>query len=304
VCLAYYFLEGVFVESEQKCIDDYICSALASCEILSGDSSWMHKIPSVERWITRESVICKRVFRLRSYAYLKIPWFNTSLMWNYLSSGDSGFSLVPNDAQWITRADYLDADGNLAGKHKEIFENKKRIYEQWVQASLPLGYYAEEIYRQAFSKAGYFVKKRRLPFSAATKEKLELDAYCVNEKLRLGVQIKNVSSEVFTDPETAGYTSLVYRRLEKQFEYCLQNDIVPILIAPFIDKRFYNFSKRYRGLHCQTYLSLFSPKYSDLYYSVKETLKFGNIKVVTEATNRVKEWIEKIPQMWNNRYAR
>ena len=296
--------EGVFVESEQKSSDECAFGVQASIEEDSITScNWKDKLPTIERWITEETPICKRVLRLRSYLYLKIPWFITSIVWDNLLRSDSSFCLVPEDNKWITHKKYVGSDGNLLNERKEIFEQKKQIYEQWAIASLPLGYYAEKVYRDAFGEAGYSVKKVKLPLSPGNKENIELDIYGVKDNLQVGVQVKNVTSEVFTDPKMILNPSSVYWQLTKQFEYCSKNGIIPILFAPFIDKRFYNFTKRYNGLHCQTYLELFSPEYAELCYAVKKILKFGNVKVVTDATERVRDWIYKIPQMWSNRYA-
>jgi hypothetical protein len=282
------------MRTEQKRLDENYAVRLQISSEYPSRADWAHKISSVERWINKESAINKRVLRLRSYLYLKIPWFSTSTAWDYLLRDNSDYCLIPGNNQWITRKEYLGADGNLLDNHKEIFDTKQKIYAQWVNACQPLGKYAEQIYREAFSSSGYSVKKIRLPVSIGSKELLEIDAYCVNEKLQLGVQIKNGTSEVFTDPKTIRNPPLVYHQLTKQFKYCSQNDIIPILIAPFINKRFYNFTKRYKGLHCQTYLQLFSPEYSDLHYAVKNTLKFRNVKLVTEATEHVKDWINSI----------
>jgi hypothetical protein len=265
---------------------------------------WENRIRILERWIEEESVYAKRVLRLRSYAYLHMPWFSTSRAWDYLLGNESDFCLVPGYSQWITRKDFLGDDGNLIDEHSEVFEVKKQTYHQWVHVSEAQGYYAEQIYNKAFSDAGYSVEKVRIPAPPGSKERLEIDAYCVNEELRLGVQVKNVTSEVFTDPKPLTYYPDTYRNLTRQFEYCSQKGIIPILIAPFIDKHFYNFTKRYNGLHCQTFLELFRPENAAICYAVKKILKFGNVKVVTEATNRVKEWIDSIPEMWNNRYAK
>jgi hypothetical protein len=290
---------------EKTTVDEkYFDGVQMSSEISSRNfENWIEKLPSIEKWITEQTTICKKVLRLRSCLYLKIPWIKTSLIWDHLLSNND-FSLVPGNNQWVTRREYLGSDGHLIGDRKEVFETKKQIYEQWVRVSLPLGYFAEKIYLEAFDSAGYSPKKLNLPLLPNSKTKIGIDIYGEKDNLAVGVQVKNVTSEVFTDPNAICNPRKTYNDLTRQFEYCSGKGIVPILIAPFIDNRFYNFSKRYNGLHCQTYLQLFSPEYSELCYDVKNTLRFGNVKVVTEATQRVKDWIENIPQMWNKRYAK
>jgi hypothetical protein len=298
-------LEGVYLKIEQHRIDEkYFDRVQISSEVSTRNSeNWIEKLPSIEKWIIEQTTICKKVLRLRSYLYLKIPWIETSLVWDHLLSKND-FCLVPGNNQWITRRDYLGSDGYLIENRKEVFETKKQIYDQWVRVSLPLGYFAEKIYLEAFDSAGYSPKKLNLPLPSNSEARIGIDVYGEKDNLAVGVQVKNVTSEVFTDPSAIYNPRKIYRDLARQFEYCSAKGIVPILIAPFVDKRFYNFSKRYNGLHCQTYLQLFSPECSELCYDVKNTLGFGNVKVVTEATQRVRDWIENIPQMWNKRYAK
>jgi hypothetical protein len=296
---------GVFVESEQKSIDEYAFIVQASSENSSRTyPKRFNPLLTIERWITNETTICKRVLRLRSCLYLKIPWNETSILWDYLLRSRREYCLVPNNCQWITLKKHVDPNGNLLDERQEIFEEKKRIYDQWVSASLPLGYYAEKIYLDAFNEAKYTAKKVKLLLSPGNKEEIEIDIYGAKDGLQIGAQVKNVTSEVFTDPKMIHNPSSVYWQLTKQFEYCSQNGVVPILIAPFVNKRFYNFTRRYSGLHCQTYLELFSPKYAELCYCVRKILKFGNVAVATEAPQHVKDWIDKIPQRWHKRYAK
>ena len=294
------------MESEQKSIDDYVSSVEVSIRNLPRDfDNYLPRIRSIERWINEQTTICKRVLRLRSYAYLKIPWFTTSTIWDYLLRSVSDYCVIPGNPQWITNKDYLGSDGKLLEPRNSVFVNKKQIYDKWVKVSLDQGYYAQKIYAKSFDDANYTVQENlKIPLTADSEEKTEIDIYAFKDDLHLGAQVKNITSEVFTDPKEIRYPSKIYKDLTKQFDCCLGKDIVPILIAPFIDNRFYNFTKRYHGLHCQTFLELFSPENFNLCYAVKDTLKFGNVKVVDEATQRVKEWIDRIPKMLKKRYPK
>jgi hypothetical protein len=62
---------------EQKRLDEYVVISPAEIEIPSR-ANWENRIHILERWINKESVYAKRALRLRSYAYLKMPWFSTS----------------------------------------------------------------------------------------------------------------------------------------------------------------------------------------------------------------------------------
>lgn len=288
------------MSGQQKGIDEYAFCVEFAEEQPRNCNNWDNRLSSIEKWILKETAICKRVLRLRSYAYLKIPWFLTSIAW-YSLLRNHNLCTVPGNSRWITAKKYVNANGDLLNKHREIFEQKKQIYNQWVKASLPLGYHAERVYTDAFNKAGYSAKKVKVP-SPDNKEAIELDIYGIKDGLQVGVQVKNGLSEVFMDPRMIHNPPIIYQALHRQFEFCSKNGIVPILLAPFFNKRFYNFTKRHQGLHCQTYLQLFSPEYAGLCNAVREILKFGNVRVATEAPEHVARWIQRIPRMWSKRY--
>ena len=286
--------------SEQKNIDEYTFGVQLS---LKKKRKWFDPIPTIEEWITKEIVICKTLLRLRSYLRLHVGWFTTSDLWNYLPK-TKRICIVPGNNQWITIRDYVGTNGKLLDEYQQIFEQKKQIYDKWVNASLSLGYFADLIYLDAFKKAGYSAKKVRLPLSPGSKEVVEIDVYAVKDKWRLGVQVKNIISEVFHNPNMVRNAPIIYQEITRQFKYCSKNGIIPILIAPFINGSFYCFTQRYKGLFCQTYLQLFDLGREELLNAIKNTLNFGNVRVVTEAPKHVVNWIDRIPKMWNNKYGK
>ena len=88
---------------------------------------------------------------------------------------------------------------------------------------------------------------------------------------------KNVTSDVFIDPDKIERPTEIYWKLRGSFQFCSKTRVIPILIVPFIDGSFYCFDDKHKGLHCQTYLQLFNPENDDLRRAVKELLKFGNV---------------------------
>jgi hypothetical protein len=179
------------------------------------------------------------------------------------------------------------------------------IYDEWNLKSQSLGIYAEELFRRAFADAGYLVRKELFEVIHGLEDprmgQVEIDAYCVKDALRLGVQVKNVTSEVFIDPNKIRRPSEIYLKLIRQFDYCSRNGIVPILISPFIEGSFYCFDDQHGGLHCQTYLQLFNPENETLCRQIKEILRFGNVRVVEEVPSHITRWIDKIPDMYMRR---
>jgi hypothetical protein len=288
------------VKSEQKNIDECAISAKVS---IKKKSKWSNPLSTIDRWIAEEIITCKTVLRLRSYLRLHVGWFSTSALWNYLAR-NRGFCLVPGNSQWITHEDYVGSDGKLLDEYQEVFDQKKQIHDAWVNASIDLGFYAERIYLEAFNKAGYSPKKVELPISPGSEEKVEIDVLGAKDNCQIGAQVKNVISEVFHNPGMVRSAPAIYQEITQQFECCSNYGIIPILIAPFINGSFYCFTKKYNGLHCQTYLQLFDPGHESLCNAIKKTLKFGNVRTVTEAPDNVVDWISRIPKMWHNKYGK
>jgi hypothetical protein len=210
-----------------------------------------------------DTAIAARVLRLRTCLYLKIPWIETANMISYMKFNDL-ICDVPEVRSWLTIPEYLDNNGHFIDEVKDEFEIRKLVYDEWNEKSQSLGIYAEELVRRAFAEAGYSVRKAIFEVIHGLEDRrmgqIEIDAYCVKESLRLGVQVKNVTSEVFIDPNKIRRPTEIYLELIRQFDYCSRNGIVPILISPFIEGSFYCFDDKYGGLHCQTLLQLFNPE--------------------------------------------
>jgi hypothetical protein len=205
----------------------------------------------------------------------------------------------------LTLPEFLDNTGHIVETAKEEFQLKLNIYNEWVDKSQELGFYMEDLVKHAFLDAGYSVQKVtfQTPADLLNPEggHVEIDALCVKERWHLGVQVKNVTSEVFIDPDKIGRKTEIYKRLEKQFQFCSRNELTPILFSPFIDGSFYCFDDQHKGLHCQTFLQLFNPENGELCRNVKEVLKFGNVRVVEELPPNTRSWIDRIPQMYRDR---
>lgn len=265
---------------------------------------WIYGLEPVTRWLERETAICKRVLRLRAYLYLKIPWIETSDLINAML-GSRSVCEVPSNRKWLTLCEHLSSSGQFLDDHKEEFEKREKIYNQWVSVSKNLGMYAETLVRKAFLDSGYSVSKTTFQYSSGLPEvyqSVEIDADCIKPGWHLGVQVKNVVSDVIIDPNKIQHKSNLYKRLAKQFEFCSKNGITPILVAPFIDGSFYCFDDSHKGLHCQTLVQFFSPENEELCNDVKKVLKFGNVRVVEEVPITVKSWIARVPDMWTRRH--
>lgn len=232
-----------------------------------------------------------------------IPWIKTYDLWNYLSLNQEYTKSA--DEQWITLSKYLEDDGKLLPEYLTVYNQKKSMYNEWMAITEESGYYAEQVYKTAFEKAGYKVEQgKHFPITDEYQDHIQIDLLCRNTdlNLELGVQVKNTVGEVFHNPFMFKKKSRIYYQLQKQFTYCFNKGIIPILIAPFINRSFYGFSNRYLGLHCQTYLQIIDPKYSKIADNIHNSLHFGSIRATQTAPKKVEQWVSKIPDIWNTAY--
>jgi len=120
--------------------------------------------------------------------------------------------------------------------------------------------------------------------------------------VELGLNIKNGISDVFISPYVRKPNKAVLGII-RQTLACSQNGIIPIFIAPFVEKSIKSFFNAYCGLYCQTLLQFFDPANQTLCDDVIERLNFGNVRVATQVTPHIADWISKIPERWNNLYS-
>ena len=256
----------------------------------------------IKKWITREVTINKRVMRLRAYVYLKVHWIETMIIWHTILE-DTEYCTVPNNPNWITRRSFLDSNGNwLVPNNERAFERKLEVFNEWNAIVQRASYDAELMYQSAFEQAHYSVRRNAL-FIDENGVEHQIDLYCTMDDWALGVQIKNITSEVFHDPYQVRHPAKIYLDLERQFNYSYTHGMIPILIAPFIHRSFYNFTDRFGGLYCQTYNQLLDVESIGIKNAVKEVLHFGNVKALNVPPDNAIRWINRIPHIWLNHYS-
>lgn len=185
----------------------------------------------------------------------------------------------------------------------EEFEQKKSLVDEWNRkAGTTLGRHAEDIYAVAFEEAGFYVSKR-IRIHAGLLGESEVDILCQKRDGRpLSVEVKNILSEVIVDPKIIREPNELHLGIESHFETADKAGMVPVLIAPFVDRGFYVCCDRHRGLFCQTFLQVFPPGEEELCRRVKEELHFGNVRVAVEAPMNVRRWIAGVRERWRGRF--
>ena len=218
---------------------------------------------------------------------------------------------VPGDPNWVTSPDHLDANSEFKFKtNQQIgdFALKKDIYNEWVQESPKLGYYWQNELTQMFIDAGYKDAKKQLftyMSSTGKTEKVELDIYGSNGGRKIGVTVKNSLSDVIINPYfIKRRPNNVYQQLKREFEFCSNNGIIPVLFAPLVDGSFYCFVDSHKGLFNQTLKQYFDPEHQKLCQEIKNGLHYSHVDVVTDKDrDRITEWIHQIPVRWSNRHC-
>ena len=80
--------------------------------------------------------------------------------------------------------------------------------------------------------------------------------------------------------------------------------MIPILFAPRVDPGFYRYAREHGGLFCQTLFQyLYCPNPNNqkakrarkLTEDIRETFRFGHVKVISEPPANVVSWIQRIP---------
>ena len=265
---------------------------------------WRNYVDSVFEKLLEMKFIVRKVFRLRAYLYYKIPWMDTNDMLNFFLHRGL-IRKVRGEKSWFAPPRFLDSEGNVRDEYLDDFIEKKEVYERWVKESPRAGSYFEGLVRKAFKEEGYSVQKVvfcRPPGSDP--EKVEIDAFCINGEWHLGVQVKNITSDVIINPNILDKLTDFYRSLHNEFSFCSENRIVPILIAPFVERGFYVYCDLHRGLFCQTYFQFFDPSLRDLCADIRDKLGFGNTKVISQVPDGIRRWIRRIPDMWRKRHGR
>jgi len=244
--------------------------------------------------VKRLILVPRRILRLRGYLYHKIPWLVTNDIITKLSDTKQIKSPFLDDPDCVSHCDYLDQNNRLKDECVAIALRNLQINRRWTELSQILGNHAENLFERAFIDEGYEVEKK-CQFKDNSSI-IEMDLFCVKGDLELGVEVKNISSDVFLDPTILKKPNLTHRQIRKHFEYCFDHNIVPILIAPFIDNLFYRFINKRRGLMCQTYLQLFPLDQAKLHEEIREAFKFGNTRAADELPDHIEGWIRKIPR--------
>jgi hypothetical protein len=241
----------------------------------------------------------RRIFRLRAYVYYKIPWMTSyDIMRRLIGEGDA----VEIPGSWLVHPGAVERGTTIKDEYMESFARKNNVVDEWNKKSNAIGHHGETIIGDAFRDAGYVVTRNAMLEHSSGK--LQVDVLCKKEGLLpLSVEVKNILSEVILDPVIVGKPSALYSQIKEEFEIGSSKGMIPVLVAPFVDRSFYVSCDRHRGLFCQTYLQLLPPGEEELRDKVKQELHFGNLRVVSKAPENVVRWIDGVAGVWKRRYG-
>jgi len=244
--------------------------------------------------VKRFVLIPRRILRLRGFLYYKIPWLITNDIISMLSDTKRIKSPFPEHPDLVCSSDHLDQNDQLRDEFMPIALRNLEVNRRWTELSQILGDHGEKLFERAFLEEGYkVVRKYRVKDDKGT---IEMDLFCVKDDLELGVEVKNISSDVILDPTILKEPNQIHEQIRRHFEYCFDHNTVPILFASFIDGLFYRFINKRRGLQCQTLLQLFPSDQVKLCEEIREVFKFGNTRATDDLPTHIKGWIREIPK--------
>lgn len=262
-----------------------------------------HRMLGVIRLELQKQIVAPvKVVRLRCWLYYKVIE-DISMRWIKLRAvvekaaerGDIG-----RYKNWLTLGEFNE------DRIKSVYELKKEIEEKWGSVTGHIGHWFEDLVGDVFKEEGYVVGKRAI--FGWNGEKIEIDVYCLG-RVNLAVEVKNKSSEVFHAPTLIDVSrrNEDHQRILEMFGFCREHNLIPVLLASFIDKSFQGFAAEYKGVYIQTLFQFFQRDYEWLVDRIRERdfrkgFYFGNVRAVDQIPDHVRERIRAIPSELDRLY--
>lgn len=238
------------------------------------------------------------MIKLRCWLYYKVIANEISIRWikletainEALNRGD-----ITRYKKWLTLKEFGQKEIEI------VYEQKKSIEDMWGSVAETTGFWFEKIVRDAFRKEGWKTLDKAASFKW-NGNKMEIDVYCSSGPVRLGVEVKNKSSDVFHSPTIINpkFRNDDHTQILEMFKFCKNDGITPVLMASFIDKSFQGFAYKYKGLYLQTLFQFFKEKNSNLVDQIKNSdfkkgFHFGNVKAISIIPEHLRYRIRAIP---------
>jgi len=269
---------------------------------------------AILREVERQTVVEMRVLRLRLVYYYNLysRLSDTGLLWIKLYDeilrlkkvGDLRSFRRPGQKYWY----YLPSVPRRTVQ--EIATEKSAVFEQWNRAAHNFGHPFEEMIRECFRQAGHslFHKATRPEFTfQGQRVQPEIDVHVLSPHHLYGTA-KNILSEVILPPSMIDERrhSSTIGAVHRDFQIAYENDLTPILFAPRVDPGFARYAREHGGLFCQTLFQYFycpnlnsskARKAVRVAQEVRDTFRFGHVKVVDSPPGNIVAWIRRIPAM-------
>ena len=266
--------------------------------------------PRLIRELQRQDVAHRSLIRLRLYLYSNIDGHasdgKVELFWIKYPAllreavAEGRVLPFPDNEDWYILPRTLD-------RAREVYPEKFEVYRRWKElaGTLKVGQHLEELIRESLRRAGYKVASKPV-IVEWNNHKLELDVATLGP-LKLAVEAKNKFSEVYYSPDVLGHDGITddLEQIQNIFEFCSAEGIIPILTASLIDRTFYSFQAKYKGLHCCIKFQVFPP--GDLWQEtcdkVREHLRLGNVQVWEEPPPHMQRWFNSLAKYHEKRYG-
>ena len=168
------------------------------------------------------------------------------------------------------------------------YSRKYEVYRRWNTATSRGGYLLERLVRDYLNAEGIDVVQQIVRWNG---KELKIDIYSPDYKLAM--EVKNVFSDTYVNPEAIKYPNQDHQQLIELFRYCKRRGFTPILMAPLIDNSFYHFAEKYHGLCCRTFIQLVEVDETELVKEISREFHILNVKATNCLPNQMAKWLKK-----------
>lgn len=246
--------------------------------------------------LERQVIAPGNLIRLRLYLHYHIQDIN--FVWFKLASVIDTSVAFGRVRRFHDERSWLYLSSTPISQVENVYNVKSPIRRQWEQTAHMSGHWWEDIIRDAFQQNGYHVepKEVRIPLQGDPDvDSVEIDVF-VCKPLPLGITVKNKLSDVYYDPSLIQIKSDDHIDIDRHFNACQQNQIIPILIAPQIDNSFYHYQKSYQGLFFRTLFQFLPSDSAPLCVEIRNHFRFAHVTAISAPPPRLLDWIKQIPR--------
>jgi len=241
---------------------------------------------SILRELQGQIIAPERIIKLRICLYSELK---SDYLWSNIHYT---IKQLKNEGIVKTYQGWLYSEATLSEYGMEYIEaeysRKYEVYRRWNTAASQGGYLLERLITNYLRSEGIDVVQQIVRWNG---KELRIDIYSSDYKLAM--EVKNVFSDTYVNPEAIKYPNQDHQQLIELFRYCKRRGFTPILMAPLIDDSFYYFAERYNGLCCRTLVQVVDADKAGLVREIKDEFQICHVKATNRLPSHIAKWLER-----------